>query len=406
MEKRVDKVVIVGMGYIGLPTAALLAKNNIEVTGVDINKDVVETINKGQVHFYEPDLDEYVKNAVETGKLKASLKPESSDVFLIVVPTPFKEVHEPDISFVESAIKTISPYLKEQDLLIIESTSPVGTTEKMAENVYEQRPELKNKISMAYCPERVMPGNVMYELENNDRIIGGIDEQSTEEAILFYKNFVKADLHKTNARTAEMCKLTENSSRDVQIAFANELSLICDKADINVWELIDLANKHPRVNILQPGSGVGGHCIAVDPWFIVSEYPLESKIIGSAREVNNYKSFWCAEKIQNAKLNFELKNGKKPSIALMGLAFKPNIDDLRESPAKYIAQKVMQSENDSHIMVVEPNIEEHAVFKLTDYKKAYKEADIVAFLVNHKEFSELEYDDNKIILDFCGVFKK
>ena len=233
-----------------------------------------------------------------------------------------------------------------------------------------------------------------------------VAEKSTEKAMAFYERFIKGDLHKTNARTAEMCKLVENSSRDVQIAFANELSLICDKAEINVWELIDLANKHPRVNILQPGCGVGGHCIAVDPYFIVADYPMESKIIGTAREINNYKSFWCAEKVQTTKLNFELEHGRKPSIALMGLAFKPNIDDLRESPAKYIAQKVLQNSNNEEYYIVEPNITEHKVFKLTDYNIAVEQADIIVFLVAHKEFKNLKWPKGKVVLDFCGVRKQ
>jgi UDP-N-acetyl-D-mannosaminuronic acid dehydrogenase len=397
---------MIGLGYIGLPTAALLAKYNVRVHGVDINQDVVDIINKGEIHIIEPDLNEFVRSAVEKGFLKADTKPIESDVYVIVVPTPFKGDHEPDISYVEAATKAIIPLLKEKDLYIIESTSPVGTTEKMRSLIYTERPDLKDKIYMAYCPERVLPGNVMFELENNDRVIGGIDEESTELAVKFYKTFVKAEIHKTNSKTAEMCKLTENSSRDVQIAFANELSIICDKAGINVWELIELANKHPRVNILQPGCGVGGHCIAVDPYFIVSDYPLEAKIIGGAREVNNYKAFWVVEKIQNAKMQFELKYGRKPIVALMGLAFKPDIDDLRESPAKYIVQKVMQSENNGNTFIVEPNIKEHSVFKLTDYATAYERADIIAFLVSHKEFKTLKYDENKVILDFSGVFKK
>jgi len=237
-------------------------------------------------------------------------------------------------------------------------------------------------------------------------VIGGINETSTDRAIAFYNQFVKGELHRTNSRTAEMCKLTENSSRDVQIAFANELSLICDKAGINVWELITLANKHPRVNILQPGSGVGGHCIAVDPYFITADFPLESRIIGKAREINNHKAFWCAEKTQDAMKQFELDQGREPIVALMGLAFKPNIDDLRESPAKYIATKVMQGHNNGDFLIVEPNINEHKVFKLTDYKEAYEKADIVAFLVAHEPFKELAWREDKIILDFCGVFKR
>ncbi|MDA9069936.1 UDP-N-acetyl-D-mannosamine dehydrogenase [Arenitalea sp.] len=398
-------VVMIGLGYIGLPTAALIAQNKIAVHGVDINPSVVDTINLGKIHIVEPELDIAVAEAVKNGYLKAATTPVEANAYLIVVPTPFKAKNEPDISFVEAATRAVLPLLKVNDLYIIESTSPIGTTEKMMQLIYAERPELQDKLNIAYCPERVLPGNVMYELVNNDRVIGGVDEKSTEKALAFYRQFIKGDLHKTNARTAEMCKLVENSSRDVQIAFANELSLICDKADINVWKLIELANKHPRVNILQPGCGVGGHCIAVDPYFIVAEYPMESKIIGTAREINNYKSFWCAEKVQTSKLEFELKHGRKPSIAIMGLAFKPNIDDLRESPAKYIAQKVLQNANNEEFFVVEPNIKAHKVFKLTDYKEAIEKADIVVFLVAHKEFKTLNLPNDKVVLDFCGVFK-
>ncbi len=397
---------MIGLGYIGLPTAALIAKNNTYVHGVDINPTVVETINAGKIHIVEPELDEAVSKAVSNGFLKAALMPVEANTYIIVVPTPFKDKNEPDISFVKAATEAVMPLLKEGDLYIIESTSPIGTTERMMSLIFENRPELKNKIHIAYCPERVLPGNVMYELVNNDRVIGGINEVSTKKAVEFYARFIKGKLHKTNARTAEMCKLVENSSRDVQIAFANELSLICDKAEIDVWELIELANKHPRVNILSPGCGVGGHCIAVDPYFIVADYPMESKIIGTAREINNYKSFWCAEKIKNAKLEFQLKHGRKPSIALMGLAFKPNIDDLRESPAKYIAQKVLQDANDEEYYIVEPNISSHKVFKLTDYKEAAERADVIVFLVAHKQFESLEIKPEKMILDFCGIQSK
>lgn len=397
------EVVMMGLGYIGLPTAALIAQNNTHVHGVDINPKVVETINAGKIHIIEPELDLAVANAVKGGFLKAAISPKKANTYLIVVPTPFKGKNEPDISFVEAATKAVLPLLKENDLYIIESTSPVGTTEKMMGLIYSQRPELEGKLFIAYCPERVLPGNVMYELVHNDRVIGGVNQASTEKAVAFYKRFIKGELHKTNARTAEMCKLVENSSRDVQIAFANELSLICDKADINVWELIALANKHPRVNILQPGCGVGGHCIAVDPYFIVSDYPMESQIIGKAREINNYKSFWCAEKVQTAKLQFEIQHGRKPSIAIMGLAFKPNIDDLRESPAKYIAQKVLQNANNEEYFIVEPNIHEHKVFKLTPYQDAAEKGDIIVFLVAHKEFKTLKLKKDKMVLDFCGV---
>lgn len=395
-----------GLGYIGLPTATVAASKGLDIVGVDINEKVVNTINQGKIHIIEPGLQHLVQEVVSAGNLRASLKPEEADVFLIVVPTPFKGGnHEPDITYVKAATQAVIPFLKKGDLFIIESTSPVGTTEKMAHLIFSERADLVDSIYIAYCPERVLPGNVLYELEHNDRVIGGINEASTEKAIEFYSQFVKGNLHRTNSRTAEMCKLTENSSRDVQIAFANELSLICDKAGINVWELIELANKHPRVNILQPGCGVGGHCIAVDPYFITSDFPVESQLIAKSREINNYKSFWCAEKIKNAILEFELKMHRKPIVAIMGLAFKPNIDDLRESPAKYIAQKVMQIELDG-ILIVEPNIKEHPVFKLTDYQIAYQQADIVAFLVAHKEFKSLEWDDSKVILDFCGIFKK
>ena len=393
----------IGLGYIGLPTSALIASHQVKVWGVDINPKVVETLNQGKIHIVEPDLEGVVAKAVKEGFFKAGTKPKEADTYLIVVPTPFKGNHEPDISYVEAATTAVIPLLKKGDLYIIESTSPVGTTEKMMKLIYAERPELEGEIHIAYCPERVLPGNVMHELVHNDRVIGGVDEASTQKAIDFYSAFVKGELHATNARTAEMCKLTENSSRDVQIAFANELSLICAKADINVWELIHLANKHPRVNILQPGCGVGGHCIAVDPYFITSEFPMESQIIGKAREINNYKSFWCAEQIKTAKHDFQLKHGRKPSIALMGLAFKPNIDDLRESPAKYIVQKVLQDAQDENYYIVEPNISSHQVFKITPYQEALGKADIVAFLVAHQEFKNLNLNPRQVGLDFCGI---
>ncbi len=400
------KACFMGLGYIGLPTAITAAMNGIKVVGVDINPAVVEKTNAGELHIVEPGLGEMLKEVISNGSLHASTTPEVADAYFIVVPTPFKGNHEPDISFVEAATRTIVPLLKEGDLYVIESTSPIGTTEAMAELIFSLRPELKGKIYIAYCPERVLPGNVIYELVHNDRVIGGIDDASTEKAKEFYGIFVKGALHSTNARTAEMCKLTENSSRDVQIAFANELSLICDRAGINVWELIELANKHPRVNILQPGCGVGGHCIAVDPYFITSAYPNEAQIIANARRINNYKADWCAEKIINAMLRFEIDNGRKPIVALMGIAFKPDIDDLRESPAKTIISKVMLSAGNNHILVVEPNVAEHHVFKLTPYEQAYQEADIVAFLTAHTPFKSLEWNDSKVILDFCGIFKR
>ncbi|MDE5942558.1 MAG: UDP-N-acetyl-D-mannosamine dehydrogenase [Muribaculaceae bacterium] len=401
------KACFLGLGYIGLPTAIIAAKmGGIDVTGVDINPRVVDMTNRGELHIVEPGIGEMLREVVQAGKLRAATAPEVSDAYFVVVPTPFKGDHMPDISYVEAATRSVIPLLKEGDLFVIESTSPVGTTEQMSDLIFSERPDLKGKIHIAYCPERVLPGNVIYELVHNDRVIGGIDEASTDKAVEFYAHFVKGDLHRTNSRTAEMCKLTENSSRDVQIAFANELSMICDKAGINVWELIALANRHPRVNILQPGCGVGGHCIAVDPYFITAMFPEESKIIAAAREINNYKSRWATERVKNAMLRFELDRKRRPVVAMMGLAFKPDIDDLRESPAKRIAMDVMQSCNNADILVVEPNIAQHNVFKLTDYREAYEKADIVVYLTGHTSFRELPWRDDKVILDFCGIFKK
>ena len=395
------EVVTIGLGYIGLPTSALIASYGTNVLGVDVNQKVVDTINQGKIHIVEPDLDKIVSAAVSKGNLRAATKAITAEVYLIVVPTPFKGNHEPDISFIETATKGIIPLFKKGDLYIIESTSPIGTTEKMQDLIYAARPELKGALHIAYCPERVLPGNVMHELVHNDRVIGGVDEASTQKAILFYSKYVKGELHKTNARTAEMCKLVENSSRDVQIAFANELSMICDKAEINVRELIELANKHPRVNILQPACGVGGHCIAVDPYFIVSDFPDESKIISKAREVNNFKPEWCVEKIKNAQLTFKLKNKVEPTIAILGLAFKPNIDDLRESPALHIAKEIYKESK--KCMIVEPNICDHDFFILTDLKNAINLSDIIVVLVKHDEFKSLIFNENKILIDFCGI---
>ena len=401
------KACFMGLGYIGLPTAIIAAKyGNVDVTGVDINSKVVEMTNKGHLHIIEPGMEEMLQEVVKSGKLSASVTPKESDAYFMVVPTPFKGEHEPDISYVEAATRAVIPFLKEGDLYVIESTSPVGTTEIMTELIFRERPELEGKIYIAYCPERVLPGNVIYELIHNDRVIGGINPESTQKAIEFYSQFVTGTLHPTNARTAEMCKLTENSSRDVQIAFANELSLICDKAGINVWELINLANKHPRVNILQPGCGVGGHCIAVDPYFITAQFPEEAKIIASAREINNYKALWCVEKIKNAILEYKLKTGKNPVVAMMGLAFKPNIDDLRESPAKQIATTIYSEIKDSEILIVEPNIKSYGEIPLTPYCEAYKKADIAVFLTAHTPFKALKWDSNKTILDFCGIFRQ
>ena len=398
------KACFIGLGYIGLPTAIIAANSGVDVVGVDINPKVVEKINKAELHIIEPGLDVLLTQVIGQGSLRASSVPEEADAFFIVVPTPFKGDHEPDVSYVESATRSVIPVLKPGDLFVIESTSPIGTTEAMAELIFAERPELRDKIYIAYCPERVLPGNIIYELIHNDRVIGGIDEASTERAKEFYGRFVKGELFSTNSRTAEMCKLTENSSRDVQIAFANELSLICDKAGIDVWELIKLANRHPRVNILRPGAGVGGHCIAVDPYFIVSAYPEQAKIIARAREINNYKSDWCAEKIISTILRFTLDNNRKPVVALMGLAFKPDIDDLRESPAMHIVNNVIEADTGAELLIVEPNIKSHPRFALTEAGEAYRRADIVVYLTAHTPFKSLGNDNgDKIVLDFCGV---
>ncbi len=396
-----DSVVMVGLGYIGLPTAALIASKKIKVSGIDVKPEVIETINQGRIHIVEPDLEELVNKVVKQGYLQATMAVTPADTFIITVPTPVRDGNKPDISYVKAATKSIIPHLQKGNLFIIESTSPVGTTEKMRDLIYQERPDLKDNLYIAYCPERVLPGNIIYELEHNDRAIGGIDEASTKKAISFYKQFVRGNLYPTNARTAEMVKLVENSSRDVQIAFANELSIISDKAGIDVWELIELANKHPRVNILRPGTGVGGHCIAVDPWFIVSEFGKEARLIRTAREINNYKTEWVIEKIKNTALQFELKNGKKPLIAAMGLAFKPDIDDLRESPSLYVARSLQMQGFD--VVAVEPNIDSSEEFKLLPAKEAVQQADIIAFLVGHKDFKGLQIPQNKQVLDFVNV---
>ena len=395
----------IGLGYIGLPTAIIAARHGIQVAGIDVNPEIVRATNEGHLHIVEPEMETMLKEVVANGSLKAYCQPQMADAYFIVVPTPFKENHQPDISFVEAATRSVVPILKEGDLFVIESTSPVGTTEKMRDIIFSLRPELEGKLFMAYCPERVLPGNVAFELINNDRVIGGINPESTVKAKEFYSKFVKGALHSTDCRTAEMCKLTENASRDVQIAFANELSLVCAKAGINVWNLIELANKHPRVKILQPGCGVGGHCIAVDPYFITAAFPEESKLMAQARRTNDFKAEWCAGQILAQMMRFEKDNGRKPVVALMGLAFKPNIDDLRESPAMEIAGCVSDSVAAQYLMVVEPNIKSHPCFALTDYKEAYDKADIVAFLVNHREFAALNYRKDVKVLDFCGVFK-
>ncbi len=413
-----ETISTIGLGYIGLPTAAAFASAGKKVIGVDINQVAVDTINQGNIHIVEPDLDDVVKAAVAGGYLRATTQPEPADAFLIAVPTPFKGDHEPDVSYVEAAARSVAPVLKPGDIVILESTSPVGTTEDMAQWLAEMRPDLSfpqqvgetADVNVAYCPERVLPGKIMQELVNNDRVIGGMSPRCSERAIALYRTFVKGKCIPTTARTAEMCKLTENSFRDVNIAFANELSMICDKLDINVWELIRLANRHPRVNILQPGPGVGGHCIAVDPWFIVSKTPKESPLIRTAREVNNYKTEWVIEKIKNAALTFERDRGRKPVVACLGLAFKPDIDDLRGSPALHIVQKLTQ-ENLS-IIAVEPNIPAATLLnelgisdsqlKFSSLENVQSQADIFALLVSHKEFKAIKTHLHSSI-DFCEV---
>jgi UDP-N-acetyl-D-mannosaminuronic acid dehydrogenase len=399
------KVVMMGLGYIGLPTAALIAGKGIKVVGVDVKTETVEIINQGKIHIVEPDLEGLVNYVVVNELLRASVMPELADVFLIAVPTPFKEGYIPDLTYVESATKMIAPFLQKGNLVILESTSPVGTTEKMASWIFSIRPELKDEIYLAYCPERVLPGRILYELENNDRAIGGLNRSSAEKAASFYSLFVRGDLHLTNSRTAEMCKLVENSYRDTNIAFANELSIICDKAGINVWQLIELANKHPRVKILSPGPGVGGHCIAVDPWFIVHDFPDETKIIRAAREVNNFKTEWVIEKVIKETNLFASKHKRQPIIACLGLSFKPDIDDLRESPALEITNRLI--ELNFQVLPVEPNIENSKGLQLSEQDDAIAKADILLFLVGHKIFKEImpETIKNKILLDVCGLFK-
>lgn len=399
------KVVMMGLGYIGLPTAALIAGKGIKVVGVDVKTETVEIINQGKVHIVEPDLEGLVNYVVVNELLRASVTPELADVFLIAVPTPFKEGYIPDLAFVESATKMIAPFLQKGNLVILESTSPVGTTEKMASWIFSMRPELQNEIYLAYCPERVLPGRILFELENNDRAIGGLNSPSAEKAASFYSLFVRGDLHITNSRTAEMCKLVENSFRDTNIAFANELSIICDKAGINVWELIELANKHPRVKILSPGPGVGGHCIAVDPWFIVHDFPEESKIIKAAREVNNFKTEWVIAKVTKEANLFALNHKRQPIIACLGLSFKPDIDDLRESPALEITTKLI--ELNFQVLPVEPNIDHSETVQIVDYEDAISKADILVFLVGHKIFKEMKVENfrSKVLLDICGLFK-
>lgn len=399
-------VCVVGLGYIGLPTAALLASNGFQVVGVDLNALAVETINQGRIHIVEPDLDAFVRSAVAAGRLKAYLKPQLADIYMICVPTPFRSkegIPQPNVDYVLAATRSIAGFVKPGDLVILESTSPVGTTQQMADVLACEGVDV-TKIHIAYCPERVLPGKIMTELVENDRVVGGLTPEATQAVSSFYNIFVRGGVFETDAKTAEMCKLTENSFRDVNVAFANELSLICAKEGINVWNLIQLANRHPRVNILQPGAGVGGHCIAVDPWFIVARDPENARLIRTAREVNNYKSVWAIDQIKIAVADASAKTGRKPKVACLGLAFKPDIDDLRESPAVHIAQALQDQGYD--LVVVEPNIEAHVKFHLVSLDDALKTADVLALLVKHRQF--IDGAIKKILteantLDFCGV---
>ena len=401
-------VSVIGLGYIGLPTATLIANNGFKVYGMDPVDKVVNIINQGKIHIVEPGLEDYVKKAVANGNLIADTKPHKADVFILAVPTPFKGDKEPDLSYVESAAREIAPFLQDGNLVILESTSPVGTTEKVRRWIMDENKSLQDKaLYFAHCPERVLPGRIVQELSTNDRIIGGIDEASTEKTVDFYKHFVKGALLKTDARTAELSKLTENSFRDVNIAFANELSIICEKLGINVWELIRLANRHPRVNILQPGPGVGGHCIAVDPWFIGDSAPAEARLIRTARQVNDNKPHYVMSKVYEA-----IKGIVSPKIACLGLAFKPDIDDLRESPSLQITYDLAAA-GKAQIFAVEPNVQTLPLklqnmknVSLMEYHEAINKADIVLLLVDHKEFKNLDKEmlKGKIIIDTRGIW--
>lgn len=413
------EICVIGLGYIGLPTAATFAAHDIKVTGVDVNSLAIEMINQGKVHIVEPDLDALVHEVVEKGFFLATDKPVSADAYIVAVPTPFKDNHEPDLKYIEAASKAVAPFLKPGNLVILESTSPVGATEQMAEWLSEARPDLsfpqdtgeESDIMIAHCPERVLPGKVLQELISNDRIVGGITPRCAKAACDLYDIFVQGECLTTNARTAEMCKLTENSFRDVNIAFANELSIICDKLDINVWELVSLANHHPRVNILQPGPGVGGHCIAVDPWFIVSSSPDEARLIRAAREINDNKPDWVISKVNEKIIQFLRDNPEKSindiTLACYGLSFKPNIDDLRESPALSITKKI--AKQGVHILAIEPNIDKLPESLPKNIKLASLEqsvnADIHLILVNHQQFERSLNKDASYIVDTTGLTK-
>ncbi len=396
------KICVIGLGYIGLPTASLLGTKGFQVHGVDVSEHVVNTINKGKIHIVEPDLDIMVRSAVNAGNLKADLEPVEADIFIIAVPTPFKGDHEPDLSYVESATKMISPFVKPGNLVILESTSPVGTTDEVVAKILsDDGHDIEKEVYVAHCPERVLPGRILVELVENDRIVGGVNPLATQQAVKFYKTFVRGEVLSTDSRTAEMAKLTENSSRDVSIAFANELSLICDEEGINVWELISLANRHPRVNILTPGPGVGGHCIAVDPWFIVARSPKYAKLIKTARLVNDAKPEWVINKVKSHSEKF-----KRPVIGCLGLAFKADVDDLRESPAVDIVRQLIKDDV-GDVLISEPNLTSHEEFNLISCEELIQDADIILLLVDHKEFKEIKTLDlnEKVLIDTRGIIQ-
>ncbi|MDG1481110.1 MAG: UDP-N-acetyl-D-mannosamine dehydrogenase [Myxococcota bacterium] len=398
-------ICVMGLGYIGLPTASLLATKGCQVRGVDVKPDVIDTINAGKIHIVEPDLDALVHSAVSSGRLTASLEPGPAEIFIVAVPTPFTEGHKPDVSYVRAATTALAAHLQPDNLIILESTSPIGTTELMAEIIRTERPDLVHgdtlAVHVAHCPERVMPGQILQEIVENDRIVGGLTTEATEKASAFYRGFVNGLVLSTDCRTAEMAKLTENSYRDTNIAFANELSIICHKLGIDVWELIKLANHHPRVNILRPGPGVGGHCLAVDPWFIVAAAPEEARLIRQARVVNEGKVDWVVERVLERASRL-----KTPVIGCMGLAYKPDIDDLRESPALAVTRRLKEALPDAEILACEPNLESFDEFPLAKLDEVLKRADIIVGLVSHRSFRNLARNhlEGKMVIDTCGVF--
>lgn len=411
MQHQQKTVCVVGLGYIGLPTAALLASKGYDVIGVDTNPEVIRSIQDGKAHIAEAELDSLLEKAVSTGKLRATSECEPADIFIIAVPTPLNQDKTPDLSAVESAFDSITLLLKQGDLVILESTCPVGTTEAMVKRLVAQRPDLPNKFHVAYCPERVLPGQILKELVENDRVVGGVTPVCTEQAIAFYQTFVKGECFATNSKTAELCKLTENSYRDVNIAFANELSMICDQQGVDVWALIKLANRHPRVNVLQPGCGVGGHCIAVDPWFIVNQSPESTQLLQAARAVNDSKSLWVLQRIQEAIATIQAETGTTPTVACLGITFKANVDDVRESPALEIVANLAE-QYPNQILVVEPNLKklpttlQKKQIRHISLDQAFKDADLLVLLVDHKEFKKppINSDKKQTVLDFKGLW--